>query len=255
VSTASIDPRIRARRIAVRRDEGRRRLRRLVGVIIAAAVVGLAGLATRTPLLDVDRVVVRGATHTPSEEILRATGVARGDPLTDIDLARARRAVAALPWVARATITRQWPGTVQIDVVEREAVAAVPAGTDQWMLVDQTGRGLELVGQLPAGMVALAGLPPIAAVGASADPAAADALVVAEQLPADLAAQVASIGLAEGGGLELTLAAGGVVRFGPPTDVAAKLLALRTVLETVDLESLATLDLRVPSVPVLTRVD
>ena len=53
-----VDPRIRKRQIDVRRAEGRRRLRVLTVVVIVVLLVAGALAATRTPLLDVDRIVV-----------------------------------------------------------------------------------------------------------------------------------------------------------------------------------------------------
>ena len=59
-------PRFRERRIKVRRDEGRRRLRRLVILaLVMAAVLGGLG-ATRSVLLDVDDVAVAGGARTPA---------------------------------------------------------------------------------------------------------------------------------------------------------------------------------------------
>jgi hypothetical protein len=46
---------------------------------------------------------------------------------------------------------------------------------------------------------------------------------------------------------------GSSVELGPHDELDAKLLAVRTVLTQVDLACPATIDVRVPSVPVLTR--
>src|SRR5687768_9465586 len=121
-----IDPRIRARRIEVQRTEGRRRLRRLAW--LSAAVVLLVGAwgLTRTTLLDVDRVVVVGAAHSDGDAVVAATGVRQGDPLLDVDAGQVRHAVERLPWVATATVSRSWPGTVHVRLRERTAVAVVP---------------------------------------------------------------------------------------------------------------------------------
>jgi hypothetical protein len=56
------------------------------------------------------------------------------------------------------------------------------------------------------------------------------------------------------GSLELRLVPRGVVRFGPPTRVREKLLAVLTVLDQADVRRLSMIDVRVPSAPVLTRV-
>ena len=60
-SAPPIDPRLRARRIEVRRVEGRRRLQRLVDMGLLAMVVAAFLGALWTPLLDVDEVRVEGA--------------------------------------------------------------------------------------------------------------------------------------------------------------------------------------------------
>src|SRR5690606_28763699 len=86
---ATIDPRLRARRTAVRRDEGRRRLRRLVGLVAVCAILAGGYLITRSPLLDVDQVRVEGAHRTGAEQLLDATGLRTGEPMTDIDIGSA----------------------------------------------------------------------------------------------------------------------------------------------------------------------
>jgi cell division protein FtsQ len=249
---APIDPRIRARRIAVRRDEGRRRLHRLValGVIVALGIASV--LVTRSPVLDVDRIDVRGASHVPAEAVQAATGIRRHSPMTDVDLGRARAGVLALPWVKSATVTREWPGTVEVRVIERTAVAAVPGSNGGFLLVDGDGRLLEAVPAPPAGIVPIVDVPPASAPGDVVDPSASDALAVARSLPPELAPQVAGV-VATPDGVALQLAIGGTARLGVTSELPAKLLAVATFLDQVDLADLCTLDVRVPSAPSLTR--
>jgi cell division protein FtsQ len=249
---AGIDPRLRARRIAVRRDEGRRRLRRLTALAVAAAAIVVAVAVTRSPVLDVDRIQVVGASHTPVDEVQRATGIPRHAPMTDVDLDRARRGVLALPWVNTVSITRQWPASVHVVITERTAIAVVSAGQRGFALVDGSGRVLELVPAPPEGVLSIANVPEPGEPGTNIDASAGDALLVARAMSAALRAEVSTI-VAEADGVVLRLIAGGVVRLGPPTDLAVKLRDADTMLTAVDTTDLCAIDVRVPGAPSLTR--
>src|SRR5690606_15497893 len=112
----AIDPRIRARRIAVQRDAGRRRLRRVVDLGLVLAVAAGFLVALRSPLLDVSAVRVSGAERTGVQAVLQAAGIAEGDQLVDVRPGRAADRVAALPWVGEVTVHRSLGGTVDISV-------------------------------------------------------------------------------------------------------------------------------------------
>jgi len=183
-----MDPRIRRRRVEVRRDEGRHRLHVLIGITVVV-VAGCAGWgATRSPLLDLDNVRVVGAVHISADEVRSVSGVRRGGALTDIDAAAVARAVEAIPWVQQATVTRRWPSTLSIRLTERSPVAAMTAdagmtpdagttgaGTANagaFALVDRSGRVVDRVAVVPAGMVTLAGLALAGNPGTQLSPAA-----------------------------------------------------------------------------------
>lgn len=249
---APIDPRFRERRIAVARSAGRRRLRALVaGVAVGAAAAGGWG-ATRSPLLDVDRVVVEGAAQTGAPAVQAAAGVGRGEAMLDVDEGGAARRVRGLPWVLRATVRRQWPATVRIRVVERAPVAVTRDDAGGWALLDLSGRVLERVPEPPPGLATLDGVPAAGVPGSSLGPRAAPALVVAGALGPHLGPRVAAVAIAPEG-VELRLRPSGVVGLGPPDALEDKLRSVRTVLRTVDPRTVATLDVRDPATPVLTR--
>ncbi len=118
--TPPVDPRIRARRVAVRRDAGRRRLRRLRSSgSVLVVLVGFVG-ALRSPLLDVDAVRVAGTRRTAPQAVVTAAGIEPGEQLVDLDLGAAGARVAALPWVGEVHIHRALGGAVDIRVVERD---------------------------------------------------------------------------------------------------------------------------------------
>lgn len=250
----AMDPRFRQRRIEVRRDEGRRRRRILLsclGVVAAAAAAVGAG---RSPLFDVDYVDVRGAEHTPRQEVLRA-GMLHGRPaMLDVDAGSLERRLEALPWVLDATARRQWPGTVRIDLTERRAAALLPTGDGRWAMADRTGRVLAVGEEKPAALPVLGNLPRPGPPGSTLPAPALGPLRVAAVLPEPLRARVADVATVAGGEVELQLVPpGGVVRLGRPVRLVEKVAVLQTVLDRADLAGIAVLDLRVPRAPALTR--
>lgn len=261
----AIDPRLRARRVQVRRSQGRRRLRLLGGAVCALAVVGAVVVATRSPLLDVDHLVVVGAAETDPALVADTAGFALGDPLVELDRGAARRQIRRLPWVADVSIDRGWGGTVTIRVAERVAVASVTARASdapgdpnavpaRWAVVDATGRVLETGAEQPAGLPRLDGVAPAGVPGSTLDDDAAGALRVAAALPGVLGGSVTAVSASPAGGpgVELGLAGGGVVRLGTTAELRDKLVAAATVLEHPDGACVAVLDVRVPASPALT---
>jgi cell division protein FtsQ len=160
---ASVHPRLWARRVAVLREQGRHRLRLLIGVGAVVAIAGAGWLSTRSPLLDVDRVRVLGARRTPLSAVLAAAAVDKGDAMIDVSEDRVARQVARLPWVEGAEVARRWPSSLVITVTERKAIAAVRATGGGWALVDRGGRVLEKVALPPDHLEAIEAVPPAGA--------------------------------------------------------------------------------------------
>lgn len=253
-AAVAMDPRIRRRRIDVRRDEGRKRLRILVGCVSVVAIAAAAGGAGRSPLFDVDYADVRGAEQTPRREVVRAGGLDGHPAMLDIDTATVVRRVEALPWVLEATARRQWPGTVRIDITERSPAAVLPAAGGRWAVADRTGRVLQIGPDKPAGLPVIGNIPPPERAGASVPKAATPSLKVAASLPAAVRERVADVATLATGEVELQLTPpGGVVRLGTPVDLDEKLSVLATVLVRADLARVLVIDVRVPRAPALTR--
>lgn len=250
-TVAPIDPRIRARRIEVRRREGRRRLQRLldVGLVALVALGFLAALWT--PLLDVDEVSVQGAVHTGPEVVLERAGVGIGDRLISVDVRTVGEHVASLAWVDQVRVRRGVDGVVAIEVTERTAVAAVGSGATA-LLVDRHGRVLGPLADAPdtGPLPVLTGVDPVPARGAFLGDDVADALVLADRIATAAPGALATV---SADGLTATLVQGGTVRFGDASQLDGKVRSLRTMLDQVDLSCLAVLDLRLPGSPVLTR--
>jgi cell division protein FtsQ len=251
LASSSLHPRMRRRRIAIRRLEGRRRLRRLTWVLAGLALVVDGVALAHTGFVDVDHFAVTGSEASSEVAIRRASGIHEGDALLTLDESDAEKGIEALPWVAEADVVKQWPGTVAITVTERAPVAVVQlseqVGAPQ-ALVDGSGRVLDIGAQLP-GVVMVTGAPPGLAEGQEVPGVVRDALDVAQTVNARLPGAVTAVST----DLEATLASGGVVRFGSLDDIDDKTVALATVLSGVDLECLAVLNLAVADHPALTR--
>lgn len=83
---------------------------------------------THTPQLGARTLEVTGNARCPRDEVLAAAGLARGSNVLAVDLEGAARRVERLPWVARATVTRQLPDTLRVAIEERTPAALVAAG-------------------------------------------------------------------------------------------------------------------------------
>jgi cell division protein FtsQ len=276
-SRLPIDPRIRQRRIEVRREEGRRRLKFLC-TLLAVAVLAATGIGiTHSWLLAVHHVEVSGTAHISRAEVIAAAGVRDGDLMVDIHPGRLASRLDGLPWVASAAVSRHWPTTVQIRITERVPVALIPSQPGQVAVVDGTGRVLA-VGPAPGGPPALPVSDPAGA-GAAAgrrlptivglDPAGgpgssladdgrlqgALALIaaLAANGPPSLRDRISTVSVAPDGQLSATLAPAITLRLGPSEQLEAKLLALGALVQQVDLKGVTSIDVRVPDSPVLTR--
>jgi cell division protein FtsQ len=115
----------------------------------------LAWLLWGSPVLAVADVRVDGAGTLTAAEVVDVAGIAEGTPLLRVDVDAAEARVARLPQVADVEVTRGWPRSVVVTVVERVPVAVVEeAGTRS--LVDRDGVLFDTVtGRPPAGAVPL----------------------------------------------------------------------------------------------------
>jgi cell division protein FtsQ len=250
-AVAVVHDRMRARRIAVRREEGLRRLHRLawgLGVVTALVVAAALG---QTPLFDVDRIEIHdaGGQVTPSS-IRWASGVHQGDALLTMDEHGAERAIEALPWVAEADVRREWPNTVRISVTERTPAAVLFSGPGlPRAAVDAAGRVLQIGDPLPPGLVTITGMPATLREGEQLPAVGRDALELALAASIQVPGAVRSVTP----GLEAELAAGGVARFGSLDQLDEKLQSLATVLARVDMTCADVLDVKVPGTATVSR--
>ncbi len=245
-------PRLQRRRVKIKREAGRRRLRVLVAAVaVGALTAGLGGVA-RSPLLDVDRVELSGAERSGRSTVLAAGGISPGRAMDDIDETAAAARIEKLPWVAAAVVRREWPATVHIAVVERRPVAVTRTFREQWGMIDATGRVLAESPERPTGLPWVAGGAPAGPPGSRVHPELVKLLPVAQAVPPGLASRLGAI-VALGREVELFLAPYGLVRLGPAEGAADKLAVADAILARTAPGTVAAIDARFPSTAVLTR--
>ena len=256
-ATVTVDPRMRARRVAVLRSQGRRRLQ-VLAVAVSTVLLGAAGWGvSRTPLLDVDRIAVAGADPARNAEIVEISQLSVGLPMMFLDVDEAQRSVTSLPWVRSARVWKDWPATVRIAVDPRVAAAAVPAAGGRTALIDAYGYVISWAPGSEAGDASL-DVPhlsvPFAGQLGDIHTAADGPLAVVAAMPDDLRAWVRTVTLEESRNLtSLELIGGATVVLGEPVLIDDKVSAVRAVLVRTDLACIAEIDVTMPDLPTVVR--
>jgi cell division protein FtsQ len=187
----------------------------LAGVTVFAVATGwVVGF---TGVFGVRQVAVHGASGTvPDATVRQVAAVPLGGPLARLDLAGIAGRVEHLPGVAHVRVSRAWPSTARIDVVERVPVAVVPEGAALW-LVDVDGVLFQRVAKAPAALPTLVVPHP-----RQLDPAGRAALAVLGTVPGSLRAKVGVVEAPSPYSVTLGLRDGRTVIWGGPDDAALK---------------------------------
>jgi cell division protein FtsQ len=212
------------------RSERRRRWRRIaIAVLAVAAAAGLVWMIWFSSVLAVRDVEVAGRTTLKQSQVLRAADVPLGRPLARIDVAAIEGRVAGLERVESVDVSRSWPRTVSITIVERETVV--------WTTIDGEIRGIDRQG-LDYRSYSSAPKGTIEAKLTVADPddrlSISESVVsvvrlIAEKDPA-LRKQIQSVTASSKDSIELDLTEGRTVVWGSDADGERKLTVLDSLL-------------------------
>jgi cell division protein FtsQ len=94
--------------------------------------------------LRIDQVAVSGQRFATDTDIFEAADLPNARSLLTLDIAAMRERIERLPWIATATISRIYPGTLDIHVTERKPSALWSKGGRE-LLIDDRGRVLSAV--------------------------------------------------------------------------------------------------------------
>ena len=232
---------------ADRRD----RLRK-VGAIVFVTVVVLGAAAvtlTRSPFFAARTIEVRGASHVPRSDVLRIAAVTQDTNVFTLDAGAAERRLERDPWIADATVTKELPSTLVIDIDERIAVALAESDGVLRLVADD---GALLDAAHPRDAIGLPSIvtadaegvePSLGAVGGAARAIAAMAPTLRRRMDA--------ISILPDGELRVDLSSGAIVAYGDVTELREKAMALRALLDYAAERgaTVVSADVRVPSAP------
>ena len=231
-STGSMDPRVRARRIAVRRAKGRKRL---IWVAIAAAIlVVLVGAVAvlASSLFDVRTIDVQGAVYTDPTQLSAIVDQLQGDAILLVDTRQIERQLENIAWVESARVSTEFPHRVFIDIRERKPIATFAGSDNKFRVIDRDGRVLDIVDGVPIDYMLITGANPDVERGQFAGRQFASAAQLAIALPPEIRALTESIGVdATAGNLTLALHNDLTVQLGPEADLSGKLVRLLSVVQ------------------------
>jgi cell division protein FtsQ len=190
-SGPGIEPRIRERRIGVRRAESRRRLWwvALGGAVLVVVIAALALLGSS--LFAVDEVTVSGNLYTDADALAAIVDDLEGTPVLRVDIAEFEARLEELAWVDRARVRTDFPNAASVEIVERTPVAAMQGVDGQTRVLDDEGRVLAIVEGQPVDLVWFAGTGTLdAAPGEFASPGPSAAASLVTKLTPNIASRV-----------------------------------------------------------------
>ncbi len=249
---ARMDPRIRARRTAVMKEQGRRRL--IIGGVALGLVALLVGgwFVVHTSIFSARSVTVTGNVHETPAQVVDQAGLATHPPLLDVDTGAAAARLEKLPWVRTASVHVSWPDGVHIAVTEETPTFTVNTGPGTWESLSNDGRVLEESATRPPGLLLLTVPQTPGAPGTVLAGKDSPGLQVASTLPASFVAQVTGVTVEPAGWVQLVLTTPIVVDIGTATELTAKYEDVSSILAGASLHNGDVIDVSVPDAPTVT---
>jgi cell division protein FtsQ len=241
----------RSDRPSFRPAAGRRdHLRKIAAIaFIATVLLGAAAVTlTRSPFFYAHAIEVRGTSHVARADVLRIAAITPKTNVFTLDAGAAEHRLERDPWIAEATITKDLPSRLVIDIHERVVVAVVGWGGIIRLVADD---GALLEAALPRVAV---GLPVIASTEEGVEPAPSAvegaARAIAAMAPT-LRHRIDGVSILADGQLRVGLSSGADVAYGEAVDLPEKAMALRALLDYAaeNGASVTSADVRVPSAP------
>jgi len=152
-----VDPRMKARRLAVSQARGRRRFWWVIAFVVVL-LLGLGALAVfSSSVFDIERVRVTGAVNSDPTQVSEITDDLLGKAILTADLTAIADRLEKLPWVKYAQVKMDFPHTVVVQLAERTPVVAFQSSDSRWRVIDVDGRVIDVLAGRPIDYTAVFG--------------------------------------------------------------------------------------------------
>lgn len=113
-------------------------LRTVLGAVLVIGVAvsiswGARRYVRESPRFALRNVTVAGLQHRTEAEIIERAGLVVGQNLFAVELDEVRGRLAADPWLKDVALSRRLPGTIAVEVTERQAAAMVIVGETSYL--------------------------------------------------------------------------------------------------------------------------
>ena len=210
-----------------RRPVRSRRRRKVLALSVIALVLALLGASLWavyfSTALVTKRVNVIGTHNLTGTQVSLAAQVPLGVPLARQDLDAIAERTTSLPAVESAAITRNWPSTITVTVVERRPVLAVRQSIG-YVVIDKYGIAYQTQPVLPSEVL-------LAEVDSADSPLLSEMATVAAALPHRLRRKVDRITAGSRDSISLVLRSGGMVTWGSSSDSELKAQVMGALLK------------------------
>ena len=227
----SMDPRLRARRIAVRRAVGRRRLKWFViggvAVLLVTAVLAVLG----SSLFEVKQVSPSGVSPRTAASYDAAVARIEGHPVLLVDTHAIESQLEKNPWIREARVTTDFPDSASIEIVERVPIATYVGADTRWRIIDVDGVIVDVIANRPLAFMPISGPGAEAEAGGSAGDAFRHAAELVEALSPAARSRTESVVVSDTGELSLQFESTTVV-LGAPENLLDKLTWLEALLQS-----------------------
>jgi len=130
----------------------------VVVVSSSAVAYSLHRYALTTHRFAIERVEVTGGRRLTSDKVRAVAGVAADKNLFAFDTQKAEESLLKDPWVSSARVTRELPGTLRVELTEREAFAVAILGDRPFLVTKEGEPFTELRAEEPLDLPVLTGV-------------------------------------------------------------------------------------------------